>query len=151
MGQRQSSPKPQALKSLLRSRGKLSGELAERSAQFDQLGRLVREALPAPLAEQCLGAVIEQTTLVMLTSSGAWGSQLHFYQQPLLDAVRKQTGKPLTRVRIRVIPAPPAAVRQTDKTPNMLSDRSRDVIRAAADGIDDPALAAALRRLARKP
>lgn len=119
-------------------------ELIERSARL--LGE-ARSALPPPLDEHCLHAVLDAGVLTLTTHSPVWSSRLRFFAPQLVQTLAPRFG-PITSCRVRV--QPPAAAPRLGTTPRYkLSARTEQHLVDAAAGIEDAELAITLRRLAK--
>ena len=113
----------------------------------DQLLREVRRALPPPLNEHCLLAVLDAGILTLTTESPVWSSRLRFFAPELLGSLARKRG-PVTSCRVRVQPLAVAPI-PNDASRLRLSARTQRHLVDAAAGIEDAELAAALRRLAK--
>ncbi len=111
----------------------------------------VRSALADELRPHCLHAALEGARLSLLTDGPAWASRLRFAAPELLAALAAR-GTMAAQVRIRVAPvAGSGAVAERPAVRERLSPGTVAHLRAAAAGMDDPELAAALLRLAGGP
>jgi hypothetical protein len=136
------------ISSFLRRNQSVSGLLAgvERDAR---LLEAVRRALGGDLGPHCLHAVIEGGRLGLSTDSPVWASRLRFAAPVLVEALRAQ-GTAAAEVRLRVVPGSvPRRQTGTGGAQIRLSEATVTHLREAAASTDDPALAAALLRLAR--
>jgi hypothetical protein len=106
----------------------------------------VRRNLPPALAAQVGIAAVEPPELALLASSGAVGALL---RQRVPDLVEKlaRAGWQFTGIRVRVQPRPPPG-RPRKNIVKQLDGLSAATLRAHAERLADPELAAALRRLA---
>ncbi len=107
---------------------------------------LVRAALPAELACQCLGATLAQDRLTVVAPSPVWASRLR-YSFPLIQARLGESDVVVERLLVRISPQRSAKTREMPK-PKAISDSSATLLRQTAETVDDVELAAALRRLA---
>lgn len=107
---------------------------------------LVRAALPAELARQCLGATLAQDRLTVVAPSPVWASRLR-YSFPLIQARLGESDVVVERLLVRISPQRSAKTREMPK-PKAISDSSATLLRQTAETVDDVELAAALRRLA---
>lgn len=106
-----------------------------------------RRALPPPLDEHCLHAVLDAGVLTVTTDSPAWSSRLRFFAPELVRNLQSRYG-PVASCRVRV--QPPATAPHRGPTSNYkLSARTEQHLLDAAAGLDDADLAASLRRLAK--
>lgn len=126
----------------------LASNLLQRAQLLQAMTFSLRQYLPAPLAEHCWVAAPRERTLVLVTDSPAWATQLRYQQQEILKLLNSEFRLQLNRLRIR-IGAPPPAPRPPAAGPR-LSRQGAAVLEAAAASIGDPELSAALRRLARR-
>lgn len=106
----------------------------------------VRRNLPPALAAQVGIAAVEPPELALLASSGAVGALL---RQRVPDLVEKlaHAGWQFTGIRVRVQPRPPPRSPKKHMV-KQLDGLSAATLRAHAERLADPELAAALRRLA---
>jgi hypothetical protein len=106
----------------------------------------VRRNLPPALAAQVGIAAVEPPELALLASSGAVGALL---RQRVPDLVEKlaHAGWQFTGIRVRVQPRPPPRSPKKHMV-KQLDALSAATLRAHAERLADPELAAALRRLA---
>jgi hypothetical protein len=106
----------------------------------------VRRNLPPALAAQVGIAAVEPPELALLASSGAVGALL---RQRVPDLVEKlaHAGWQFTGIRVRVQPRPPPRSPKKHVV-KQLDALSAATLRAHAERLADPELAAALRRLA---
>jgi hypothetical protein len=119
--------------------------------RLDEASRLTalwRRYAPAPLVEHVRPIRYATGVLTLDARSAAWASRLRHRQQELLAQLRAEPCfRALRALRIRVRPTagspPPAAAPQ----PTRLSIQAAQHVSAAAQGIDDPQLRAALARL----
>lgn len=121
------------------------GEI-ERNAQ---LLRDIRKYLPPPLDMHCLFATLDAGILTLITDSPVWSSRLRFFAPELARDLRSRYGTIVShRFRIQpqtVAPKPHSG----DERRHKLSLRTANHLNEAAAAIEDPELAAALRRLAK--
>ena len=106
----------------------------------------VRRNLPPALAAQVSVAAAEPPELALLAGSGAGAALL---RQRVPDLVEKlaHEGWQFTGIRVRVQPHQPSG-RLIKNISKQLDSRSAATLRAHAEQLADPGLAAALRRLA---
>lgn len=115
--------------------------------RLDQLQQLVDDQLQPAAREYCRVASWRDGTLLLIVTDGHWATRLRYQQRRLqrqLEAMEEFAG--LLRIQFKVQPPPPPR-HQPAATPP-LSSNAADSIQAAAQGIRDPALRAALERLA---
>lgn len=109
--------------------------------------RETRRALPPPLDEHCLLAVLDAGVLTLTTDSPVWSSRLRFFAPEIQRTLKPKYGDiGSCRVRVR-----PTAVAPRIEKPRRLrlSEETQQLLVDAAAGIEDVDLATALRRLAK--
>lgn len=114
----------------------------ERSAA---LLRAVRGALPPPSDSHCLHAGLHQGILTLTCDSPTWAARVRFAAPQVQAALRGGYGK-ITSCRVRV--QPQYEPRRRAEGRPQLSPEAVGHLRRAADDMEDPRIAAALRRLA---
>lgn len=120
--------------------------LMHRAGFLRRMNDRVRAALPDTLAPHVQVSNLRDGRLVMIADNAAWGTRLRYFRAVILKAAADAGGADAVKLEIRVNPrermAPPP------RRPQPISaDAGRDIA-ASAEHIDDPELAAALRRLA---
>ncbi len=121
--------------------------LLDRLSRNRELLAAVRALLPPDLAGHCVAALLDEGRLLLYADASAWASRLRFHSRELVRELARAgvpTGKINVRVLIEAQPRrspPPRRVRR-------LSKKSAALIRQTAEHLPDPALAAALLRLA---
>jgi hypothetical protein len=90
------------------------GELVERTLPATLLQRLslhakilerVRSVLPESLARQCSDCVVnDKGQIVVYVRNAAYGAQIRFYGEKLLEALRTGEFPPLRQVVVRIRP-----------------------------------------------
>ena len=134
---------PRALEALA---GSGLATLVERARWLDALDPLLRQSLPATLADQCRLANVDDKHLVFLVNGPVWKAKLRLHADALLDAAAAAGLKARTLVVKVSLPVPPP---QTGVAPTRpLSEAVRDSLRATAQSVSDPELRAQLLRLA---
>ncbi|HEX6927723.1 MAG TPA: DUF721 domain-containing protein [Gammaproteobacteria bacterium] len=119
--------------------------------QLAALARGIRAVLPADARDHVAGCAPRPGVVVVLVDSAAWATQLRYLQHDILGACRQELGERIQRVQFKVLP-PELAAGNTGKPPAPgLSQNTRRLLQGAAGGVDDEALAAALRRLSGLP
>ena len=134
---------------LLARDGRLQS-LLRRAEAVESLNALVRGHLAAPLDQHCRVANLKNGVLTLQTESPAWAARLRYTVPQLLAALRADPRLESAFTTIRVSVVPQQVRRDRPGRRASLSSRSADSLRAAAEGMSDPRLAAALRRLARR-
>lgn len=142
--------KPNTVSMLLARDGRLQS-LLRRAQAIEELTALVRTHLEAPLGQHCHVANLQHGVLTLQADSPAWAARLRYLTPQLRSALCADARFDVPLATIRVTVAPRAAPRP-GRPPRraQLSPESATTLRAAADGLSDPRLAAALRRLARR-
>lgn len=115
--------------------------------RLDRLQQLLESQLQPAAREHCRVASWREGCLLLIVTDGHWATRLRYQQRRLqrqLEALEAFAG--LTRIQFKVQPPPPP--RHTPARTQPLSSNAADSIQAAADGIRDPKLRAALERLA---
>ncbi|NKN32368.1 DciA family protein [Marichromatium bheemlicum] len=137
--------RPKAIHDLLWNNPMVRARLARRQRELALL-EAARQRVPTGLQQHCIDAHLEDTTLVLVLDSPAWATRARFLARDLgaalaapdLDTVRIQTRPPLRPSTDSSAPLPP----------RRLSAATVEHLRTAAEHLDDPELAATLRRLA---
>jgi hypothetical protein len=114
---------------------------------LDELDGILRENLPAALADQCRLANVDPDKLVFLVSAPVWKSKLRLSADVLLDAAAA-AGHPARALVVKVVPPAASAAGAIGKP---LSQTARDSLRMAARSVEDPDLRAQLLKLASVP
>jgi hypothetical protein len=114
-------------------------------AARDALLQRVRRALPDEIAPHCTGAALEGQVLRLLADSAAWATRLRYLGRELARALRAD-GIALSVVEVRVLP-PDARRERTRRRGARPSGDAARCVEQTAEGVDDPALRAALLRL----
>jgi hypothetical protein len=123
----------------------LAGFLDRRRSELAILQH-VRRNLPPALAAQVSVAAAEPPELALLAGSGAAGALLRLRVPDLVEKLA-HAGWQFTGIRVRVQPRPPSG-RPRKNSLKQLDSLSAATLRAHAERLADPGLAAALRRLA---
>lgn len=111
------------------------------------LQRLLESQLQPAAREHCHVASWREGCLLLIVTDGHWATRLRYQQRRLqrqLEAFEEFAG--LLRIQFKVQPPPPP--RHSPARTQPLSSNAANSIQAAADGIRDPKLRAALERLA---
>lgn len=106
----------------------------------------IRQRLPAPLGEHLIGAHLQRRRLVLHVDTPAWASRLR-YQAPTLARSLRPDVPGLEDIQVRIQPAQ-ARRREQNARSIRLSAQAARHLRDTAAGLQDPALSAALQRLA---
>lgn len=143
-----SGKKPSSLGALLSQRDPQLAALAAEALRLDTVRRRVARCLPAEAEPHCLGADLKDGVLTLFLDSGAWNTFLHYRQQTLLADLQRSLGEPCRTLKFKVLPEPIPGV-PPKPPPRTLSPDTQHLLETTAGGIEDTALAEALRRLAR--
>lgn len=137
---------PEALEALS---GTGLASVVERARWLGKLDPVLRQSLPATLADQCRLANVDDKNLVFLVSAPVWKAKLRLHADALLGAAAAAGLKARTLV-VKVAPPEPAIPAGTGHS-KPLSEAVRDSLRATAQSVSDPGLRAQLLRLAGGP
>jgi hypothetical protein len=123
--------------------------LSVRMDESTRLAALWRRYAPAALADHVQPVSCADGCLILQTDSAAWASRVRHSQQTLLTQLRSEPGfRNLRELRVRVRPPEAdAPVPARANKPTRLSAHGAHCVASAADGIEDPQLRAALKRL----
>lgn len=119
-----------------------------RARELDRLDRLLRQSLPAAVAENSRLANVDAEKLVFLVSAPVWKSKLRTLAGVLLDAA-SAAGHPARTLVVKVVP--PTPQNSPDGVGKPLTEAVRESLRAAARSVEDPDLRAQLLKLASVP
>lgn len=72
-------------------------------AQQLSLLKAIRGALPKKLAAQVQHSILKDHELVIYTDSGAWASQLRFYQDAMISAIKSKHLNRTIKLHIKVL------------------------------------------------
>ncbi|MBC3236376.1 DUF721 domain-containing protein [Pseudomonas lurida] len=115
--------------------------------RLGQLQRLLESQLQPAAREHCRVASWREGHLLLIVTDGHWATRLRYQQKRLqrqLMAFDEFAG--LTRIQFKV--QPPTTLPGVVEHTHDLSTTAAETIQATADGISNPALRAALERLA---
>jgi hypothetical protein len=117
------------------------------AAQESLLAR-ARAALPGEIAPHCVGATLDGPALRLLADSAGWATRLRYLGPDLIRRLRAE-GIAVASVEVRVLPTDGATkpLRRRAAAP---SEDAAACLEHTAEGVDDPALRAALQRLGRQ-
>ena len=125
--------------------------MIRRARELDRLDRLLRQSLPAAVAENSRLANVDQDRLVFLVNAPVWKSKLRLLADVLLDAAAA-VGHPARALVVKVVPnlslIPDVPGPVAGKP---LSEVVRESLRATARSVEDPDLRAQLLKLASLP
>lgn len=140
--------KPSSLSQFLSERDPKLAALTAQAERLEGLRRRVSGHLPAEVAPHCLGADLKDGVLTLYLDSGVWSTFLHYRQQALLAALQQVLDQPCRTLKFKVLPEPIPGV-PPKPPPKTLSEGTRSMLESTAGSLEDAALAAALKRLAR--
>lgn len=140
-------PSPARAPATLLREAKPLRALFSEARRLDRLQQLVESQLQPAAREHCHVASLREGSLLLIVTDGHWATRLRYQQRRLqrqLQSMEEFAG--LSRILFKV--QPPEAPRHKPGPAPALSVRAADNIEAAARGIADPKLKAALERLA---
>lgn len=139
---------PRSMSVLLQSSAVLQ-RIGKRLAEHQSLLDRVRLKLPPELAGHCQAAVPDGNRITLYTDSPAWASRLR-YLAAELESELGTGGRTVSQVRVRVLAMPPAetSLKLPEHKAKRLSEENRRLLLKVAEGLSEPTLRAALRRLA---
>jgi len=123
------------------------GPLIQRAQALGRLDQLLRQNLPASLAENCRLANVENDRLVFLVSAPVWKNKLRLMADVLLDGAAA-AGYPARTLVVKVVPTSSISPETVGKP---LSEAVRESLRTTAQSVNDPDLRAQLLKLASLP
>ena len=124
------------------------GPLIQRAQALGRLDQLLRQNLPAAMAENCRLANVDNDRLVFLVNAPVWKNKLRLMADVLLDA-SAAAGHPARTLVVKVVPTSPSSPETGVGKP--LSEAVRESLRATARSVVDPDLRAQLLKLASLP
>ena len=117
--------------------------------RLQTLNRMLRGALGEPLGPHVSLCNIRTDTAIVTADSPAWLTQLRYQAPTVLHILQSQQGlESLRKVRFKVQPASEPAEPVSPPRRASLSLSGAETLKSAAEGIQAPELAEALRRLA---
>jgi len=123
--------------------------LFARSHRLHSLNQLLCGALGEPLGPHIRLCNIRADTAVVAADSPAWLTQVRYQAPVILHILQTQPGmEKLRKVRFKVQPPSEPAAHTAPPRRAALSPSGAETLNSAADGMRDPKLAEALRRLA---
>jgi len=128
-------------------RNQVAGRLLEGLERDISLQRRVCRALEPELRLHCRHVILEAGRLTLVSDSPVWASRLRFGAPGLMAALGGD-GLAVTEVRVRVAPQAAGWPGPARRPALILSAGTVAHLLGAAAAMDDPDLAAALRRLA---
>lgn len=119
-----------------------------KARQLADLSSRVQSCLPAELAGHCRVIGLRDGCLRLATETPAWAARLRFQAPRLVQQLRQRGAVTLHTVQVQISPA--AAPRGVAaRKPRMSAENAR-LLEQTARSIEDPGLARALARLARR-
>ena len=129
--------------------GKLQS-LLERALYFEALSRILREVLDPALAEHITLANLRGDTAIVAADTPAWLTKIRYQAPAILQQLKRQPGlQAINKVQFKVLPSDQLQTSQPVRRAT-ISPTSAQILESAAEGITDPDLATALRRLSRQ-
>lgn len=122
--------------------------LSARGRQLQDLERQILACLPAELAGHCRVGGIHDSCLRLFATAPAWAARLRFEAPRLQQLLSRQGIASIRSVQVRIVPA--AESKPLPKRQIRMSRDSARMLEQTARAIDDPRLAQALARLARR-
>ncbi|WP_426149841.1 DUF721 domain-containing protein [Pseudomonas sp. DC3000-4b1] len=122
--------------------------LLSQAQRLSQIKKLLDTQLQPAAREHCHVAAWREGSLLLVVTDGHWATRLRYQQRRLQQGLQ---GMPefagLTRILFKVQPS--VGPRRASGLGLNLSDTAAESLQAAAEGVTDPNLRAALERLAR--
>ncbi|MBI3900212.1 MAG: DUF721 domain-containing protein [Gammaproteobacteria bacterium] len=129
----------------------LANTLSRHADVASKLRHLWQTHVPEPLASHAHPVRYEAGVLYVHVDTPAWASRLRQQQTSVATSLRRDAmARELVEIRVRVVPLE-QAIPRTARTPartSRLTTAAASQIDRTADGINDPELRAALKRLA---
>ena len=138
---------PRAVSSTLGKPGSGLATLLTQAQRLAEREKPILARLPAQAQGHVRLARLDAERMTLVVDSPAWNHRVRYLAEDLRQAAEQHCGIRPARVVTRVGELPRAAPRPE---PRALSPGAADTLRAAARSIDNPALVAALERLARR-
>ena len=120
--------------------------LVERARWLDALDPVLRQSLPATLADQCKLANVDDKYVVFLVSSPVWKAKLRLHADAVVAAAAAAGLK--ARTLMVKVSAPELSPPTGSGPAKPLSEAVRDSLRATAQSVSDPGLREQLLKLA---
>ena len=125
--------------------------LIQRARYLESVDKALQQLLGSSLAGHCRVANINHDTLVLQTTSAAWGTRLRYLAPTLLQQLSRQLGwDRVKHAKVQVRPEAFPEREQPVRRRAQLSRESAALLRDVAENTGDPALKAALLRLSRR-
>ncbi len=122
--------------------------LTLRARALASFERQVLACLPEDLAANCHVAGVRDGCLRLFVDSAAWAARLRFHEPLLIKALARSGGQEIRKVQVRV--SPREQPRPLPARKLTLSAENVKVLEQTARAVEDPRLAEALRRIARR-
>lgn len=140
-------PHPARAPSVLLREAKPLKAIFSHAKRLAHLQRLLESQLQPAAREHCHVASWREGSLLLIVTDGHWATRLRYQQKRLQRQLQAfDEFASLTRILFKV--QPPTVLAKTAGHTLDLSVDAAQTIQATADGISDPALRAALERLA---
>ena len=136
---------PKSLASIISNSGSTAALVAQTRRQATLL-ELVQRELETTLQAHLQVALLRDRLLILYTDSSAWASRLRFVSRTLRGRLSER-GYQIDKITVRVSLKP--AERAPGQHRRSLSRENGRLLDRTADGIDDPDLCRALKRLSR--
>ncbi len=121
--------------------------LLERAQYLQQLTQALRDSLDEHLAAHVTVANLREQTIVVVTDTPAWLTQLRYQAPTILRLLKTLPGlQKLQKVQFKIQPVSFSSPTPPSRRAN-LSVTSAHLLESAASGTEDPELAEALYRL----
>ena len=117
-------------------------------AEQKSLLTIVKNALPAEIADHVQHCVRSGNRLLIYTETASWGSQIRFFNINILNNIAESGQKNISSLQVRI--GPQLAQQQSSRTPRLPSAENIGLIRdQLKDHENDDVLKQALSRLTR--
>ena len=126
--------------------------LVTRTRQLKRLTGLFRSHIDHELAPHCYLSHVENTELTVYVDSAAWATRIRFQVPQLIPILRASNPgfSQLENIKVKVLTQNSAVISdESQPTGPTMSIENANGINSLSESIDDPALQAALLRLAR--
>lgn len=144
-----STPKPRSIAQILEQVGNSDlRSLSARGRQLQELEHRVLACLPGELAGHCRVGGVLDGCLRLFASAPAWASRLRFEAPRLQQRLVRQGVTSIRSIQVRIAPA--AEARALPERRISMSRNNARLLEQTARAIQDPGLAQALARLARR-
>jgi len=144
-----SSRPPQIVATLLTSADGRLRTLLQHARYLQRLNDRLYDILPARLKSHVALANVTKTSVILCAESSAWATQVHFHVSELLEALKEDLPG-ITDIKIKTArPMSPDRKRLAARQPR-ISATTKRCLSTCADGIEDPGLRKALRRVAER-